>query len=137
MLHVLKMVWGHPSQIRIALSAATGVALGISLPLSSIWYCLLLAVLIIRTHIPTALIGWLAGFILSLVISPLFEPLGRMILSLHEPFWRGILSLPVLCCLDINRAGVLGSAVLASLGGTGVLVLLTVSSLGQRLKLSV
>jgi hypothetical protein len=134
---MLKMLWGRPSQIRIALSAAAGIALGISLPLSSIWYCLLLAVLVFRTHIPIVLIGWLVGFILSLIISPLYEPLGRMIFSLHESFWHAILSLPVLCCLDINRAGVLGSAVLASLGGTVVLVVLTVSTLGQRLKLSV
>jgi hypothetical protein len=137
MYGLLKMVWGRPAHIRVALSAAAGIALGISLPLSSIWYCLLLAVLIFRTHIPSVLVSWLAGCILSLIISPLYEPLGRLIFGLHEQAWCSILSLPVLCCLDINQAGVLGSAVLASLGGTGVLVVLTASSLGQRLKLSV
>jgi hypothetical protein len=137
MLRVLKMVWGHPARTRIALSAAVGVALGIALPFSSVWYFLLFSVLIFRTHIPSTVIFWIAAFILALIISPAYEPVGRLVLKMDESFWRGILSLPVICCLDINRAAVMGSAVLASLCGTAVLVGVSMSSLGQAIKSNV
>jgi uncharacterized protein (TIGR03546 family) len=134
MLRIVKKIWGHPSRTRIALSAAIGVALGIALPFSSVWFFLLLTILVIRTHIPATVLSWLAACVLALIISPVYEPLGRLVLNMDESFWRGILSLPVVCCLDINRAAVMGSAVIASLCGTVVLAGISISSLGHGIK---
>jgi len=127
-------VWGHPSRTRIACSAAAGAALGIALTFSSVWYFFLIIILIVRTHIPSTILCWLAACIVALIVSPLYEPLGRMVLSMDESFWRRILSLPVVCCLDINRAAVMGSAILASLCGTAMLVGVSLSSLGHAIK---
>ena len=128
MTRFLIQLWGRPGPTRLVLSFGAGCALGIIQPASSVWWALLLLVLLLRTHLISVAAGWIPGFALSFLVAPVSEYTGSWLLQRYEPFWLNLLSRPGLCCLDLTRAAVIGSSAiaipLALLMMTGVLLLL-------------
>jgi len=134
MPRILKLLWGHPLPLRVALSAALGVALGLCDAGTPVWCILLAAVFVFRTHVPTAIIAWACGCWLAVPLKGLCEPAGKFILLSAEPLWRALLSQPFVCYLNLNQGRVMGNAAVA--GACSIVVFVAVLSVLTKLRCS-
>ena len=119
-----KFLWGNPAPIRLALSFAAGIALGISVSGSSVWFLLFLLVLILRTHIISLIFGFATGKLLSTIVAANYESLGKSILLSNKSFWQNFLAKPFICYLNLNDANVMGNLVFALLSGLFFFIIL-------------
>jgi len=102
---------------RSAASIFCGVLLG-CLPLASpVWLCVLLLIILTRTHVPLVLLAWCAGRVMAWPLGAWYEGAGTMVLQAHTAFWSAIIQLPVFCYLELHRARVMGSVVCGAIAG--------------------
>jgi uncharacterized protein (TIGR03546 family) len=109
-----KVLSSDSSPSAIAFAVAFGVLAG-SVPLTSgLTLCMLLAVLVLRVQISSALLAWgLMRLLSKWILAPLYYSLGKALLDaeLLHGFWTWLLNLPVVAWFGFHQYAVLGGAV--------------------------
>ena len=105
---------GTPGQVAAGL--ALGSILGLT-PLLSLHNLLVGAlILVLNVSVPGAMLGWALAIPLGFALDPMFDALGRQLLTgtpALVPLWTALANVPVVPLTDFNNTVVLGSLVTA------------------------
>lgn len=96
---------------------AGGILLGFIIGVIPGWpvqiYAVILLILIIKVNLPMVIIGWVSGFVIAVIVDPLFDAVGGLLLEMPalQGLWTAMYNSPPAALTHFNNTVVLGSFV--------------------------